>query len=132
MIPRLMNNRGMLRSMRARLCLVALAAWLAATAPAGATPPIQRKARDAGFLAEDCIYCHNFNMAHMRERARALGISNMNCYTCHGGKLPLTGANLYNDRGKFLLAEKGRRKVKEVDVSWLKDYVEKDEKKAKK
>jgi hypothetical protein len=44
---------------------------------------------------------------------------------CHGEKLPKKGASTFNDRGKFLMAEKEKKGAKEVDVNWLKDYVEK-------
>jgi hypothetical protein len=27
-----------------------------------------------------------------------------------------------NDRGKWLMAEKDKRKAKDIDVDWLKDY----------
>ena len=29
-----------------------------------------------------------------------------------------------NDAGKWLIAEKDKRKAKEIDLAWLKDYVE--------
>ena len=58
---------------------------------------LQKKAKEAGFEATSCLYCHN-------------------------EKLPKKDAVTYNDRGKWLQAEKEKRKVKEVDVAWLKDY----------
>ncbi len=77
-----------------------LGAWLAGTGVASATLPIQKKAKEAGLPATSCLYCHN-------------------------EKLPKKGAITHNDRGKWLLAEKDKRKAKEVDAAWLKDYVEK-------
>jgi hypothetical protein len=72
---------------------------------ASATMPLLKKAKDAGFPATGCNYCH-------------------------GEALPKKGAATYNARGKWLMAEKDKRKAQEVDVTWLKDYVEpKDEKK---
>ena len=80
----------------AGLCL---AAWLAGTGRATATMPIQKKAKEAGFAAQNCQYCH-------------------------AEKLPKKGAVTHNERGQWLLAEKDKRKAKEVDPAWLKDYVE--------
>ena len=62
-----------------------------------ATLPIQKKAKDDGFPATNCLYCHN-------------------------EKLPKKGAATHNERGKWLVAEKAKRGVKEVDPAWLKDY----------
>ena len=39
--------------------------------------------------------------------------------------LPKKGAAAENDRGKFLVDQKTKKKAAEVDVTWLKDYVEK-------
>jgi len=90
--------------MRARygLCVARLVAgaWIATRGTASATMVLQKKAKEAGFEATNCLYCHN-------------------------EKLPKKEAVSHNDRGKWLLAEKDKRKAKEVDVSWLKDYVEK-------
>ena len=66
---------------------------------ASASMPIQKKAKELGFSGEGCLYCHN-------------------------EKLPKKGAVTFNDRGKWLEAEKEKRKAKEVDPAWLKDYVE--------
>jgi hypothetical protein len=103
--------------------LVALAG-LAWAATAFATPPLQRKAKELGYPADDCAYCHSFTMEHMQKRAREMGLHTMNCMTCHGDRLPKTGTALYSERGKWLLAEKQNRKAPLVDVAWLKDYVE--------
>jgi hypothetical protein len=62
-----------------------------------ATLDIQKKAKAAGFEASNCMYCHN-------------------------EKLPKKGAVTHNARGEYLLAEKDKRKAKEVDPAWLKDY----------
>lgn len=80
--------------------LLALGAFLAAGGTAHATLELQKKAKAAGFEATSCLYCHN-------------------------EKLPKKGAVTQNERGSWLLAEKDKRRAKEVDVSWLKDYVEK-------
>lgn len=80
--------------------LLALGAFLAAGGTANATLDLQKKAKAAGFEPTSCLYCHN-------------------------EKLPKKGALTHNNRGQWLLAEKDKRKAKEVDVAWLKDYVEK-------
>jgi hypothetical protein len=41
--------------------------------------------------------------------------------------MPKKGAATNNERGKWLVEEKDKRKAKEIDVNWLKDYVEKVE-----
>jgi len=91
-----MTRRGWGAGLLAGLCL---GAWLAGTGSASATLPIQKKAKDAGFPAANCLYCH-------------------------GEKLPKKGAVTHNDRGNWLVAEKDKHKAKEVDPAWLKDYVE--------
>ena len=78
----------------------ALALVLGSAGSAQATMEIQKKAKAAGFEAANCAYCHN-------------------------EKLPKKGAVTHNDRGKYLLAQKEAKKAKEIDVAWLKDYVEK-------
>lgn len=75
-------------------------AWLVMGGVASATMPIQKKAKEAGFPATNCQYCHV-------------------------DKLPKKESHEMNDRGKWLVAQKETKKAKEVDVSWLKDYVEK-------
>ena len=61
----------------------------------------------------------------MQKKAKAAGIDAQNCLYCHGEKLPKKNAFTNNDRGKWLVAEKDKRKAKEIDPAWLKDYVEK-------
>jgi hypothetical protein len=73
---------------------------LIAAAPSShATMPMQKKAKELGMKAENCLYCHN-------------------------EKMPAKGKVTNNDRGAFLVAQKEAKKAKEVDVAWLKDYVE--------
>jgi len=73
------------------------AGWMLLSSTSSATLDMQKKAKGQGFPAQNCLYCHN-------------------------EKLPKKGAVTHNERGKWLLAEKDKRKAKEVDVSWLKDY----------
>jgi len=79
---------------------LALAAWLGSMGMASATMPIQKQAKAAGVEAAACT-------------------------TCHVEKLPKKGASTNNDRGKWLHEEMEKRKAKEPDPAWLKDYVEK-------
>jgi mono/diheme cytochrome c family protein len=59
----------------------------------------------------------------MQKKAKAAGVEvQNNCLFCHGEKLPKKGASTNNERGKWLVGEKEKRKVKEVDPAWLKDY----------
>jgi hypothetical protein len=84
-----------------RFALIALVlfwgGWIAFTAPSTATMPIQKKAKELGFPADNCLYCHN-------------------------EKLPKKGAITHNTRGEWLVAEKEKRHAKEVDANWLKYY----------
>ena len=84
-----------------RIALTALAlfwaGWILVTSTSTATLPVQKKAKELGFAATNCQYCHV-------------------------EKLPKKGAVSHNDRGKWLIAEKGKRKAAEVDPAWLKDY----------
>jgi hypothetical protein len=90
---------------------------------AWATPPLERKAKGLGLPVVNCTYCHAFTMDHMTRQAVQMKIAPMNCMACHGPQLPLVGSTLYNDRGRWLVAEKGRRGIKQVDAAWLNDYV---------
>jgi hypothetical protein len=89
-----------IKAFGSRLGLLVAATWLVGAGTASAGVALQKKAKEAGLPAENCLYCH-------------------------GEKLPKKGAATYNDRGKFLMAEKDKRKASEADVAWLKDYVEK-------
>jgi len=80
--------------------LLAVGALLGGAGDAWATLDMQKKAKAAGFPAANCLYCH-------------------------GEKLPKKAGATYNERGKWLIAEKEKRKAKEIDFSWLKDFTEK-------
>ncbi len=86
-------------SPRSALAVVILAwsGWVALSVPSAATMPMQKKAKELGFPAENCLYCH-------------------------AEKLPKKGAATYNERGQWLVDQKASRKAKDVDVAWLKDY----------
>lgn len=79
--------------------LFATVVWFSDTSVVSATMPIQKKAKERGYPAQSCLYCH-------------------------GEKLPKKGAATHNDRGKWLIAENEKRNAKEVDPAWLKDYTE--------
>ncbi|MBI3131372.1 MAG: hypothetical protein HYZ13_08445 [Acidobacteria bacterium] len=82
----------------ARKSLLMLAV-LGIVAPLSATMPFVKKAQAAGFTEVK------------------------NCKSCHEAAMPKKGDKMeFNDMGKFLMAEKAKRKAAEVDVAWLKDY----------
>jgi len=74
-------------------------AVLAGASLSHATMPIQKKAKEAGFPSTNCLFCHN-------------------------EKMPAKGKVTNNERGEFLVKQKEAKKAKEVDVAWLKDFVE--------
>ena len=90
----------MTRKMTVAVIVLGAGGWLAGARHASATVDMQKKAKAAGLEAQNCLYCH-------------------------GEKLPKKGTSTLNDRGKWLMTEKDKRKAKEVDATWLKDYVEK-------
>jgi len=79
--------------------LVAVATLFAFASPSHATLPIQKKAKEAGFPAVNCQYCHV-------------------------EKLPVKGKVTHNERGIYLVKVKEEKKAKEIDVAWLKEFVE--------
>jgi hypothetical protein len=107
---------------RAATGFIALAALGLVCGRAGATVEMQVDAKKLGFPVVNCLYCHA--TAHsvdvMKDKAKALKISDGNCLACHGANIP---AKL-NDRGHWLVAEKTRRGAKQCDMAWLKDYKE--------
>ena len=92
-----------MQKLRARFVAIATlvfcSSWMLLTGASEATMNIQKQAKDAGVKVDNCQYCHV-------------------------DKMPKTGAAAANDRGKWLVAEKDKRKAKEVDGAWLKDYKE--------
>lgn len=80
--------------------VLAACALLLSAAPSHATLKIQKEAKTAGFPAANCLYCH-------------------------GEKLPTKTKVTHNDRGEFLVTTKEAKKAKEIDVAWLKGFVEK-------
>jgi len=104
---------------------LASALLLLAAIPAAATVRIENKAKELGYPADGCDYCHTFDLDHMREKkATPAGVASTNCQACHAKGLPKTGVALYNDRGRWLRTQKARRKAVVVDPIWLRDYVE--------
>jgi hypothetical protein len=61
---------------------------------AQAKPAYLAKAQELGYPAKDCTYCH----------------------------VNASGGTPWNARGNWMRAEKKKRKAKESDVAWLKDY----------
>jgi hypothetical protein len=69
-------------------------------APALAGAPLMMKAKQQGYPARDCQYCHV-------------------------SKMPVKDGfkrDDLNQRGKWLAAEKDKKQAKEIDLAWLKDY----------
>jgi len=58
-----------------------------------------KAAKDAGYPATNCLYCHTEKLPKKEMAKEQL-----------------------NDRGKWLLAQMEKKNVKDVDVTWLKDY----------
>jgi hypothetical protein len=105
------------------VCAAVAALGLVVVTPvARATVEMQNQAKKLGFPLKNCVYCHASPHAveKMKETARALNMSDGNCLQCHGAEVPTT----LNDRGRWLVAEKKRRKAEEYDMAWLKDYKE--------
>ena len=68
--------------------------------PASGHAPLVKKAKDEGFPAKNCQYCHTVSMP----------------------KKETFKPEQLNDRGKWLMAEKDKQKAADVKVEWLKDY----------
>ena len=68
--------------------------------PAMADPPLVAKAKEKGYPARNCQYCHVSAMP----------------------KKDAFKPDDLNDRGKWLEAEKKKQNAKAVDVDWLKNY----------
>ena len=60
----------------------------------------------------------------MQKDAKAAGFPATNCLYCHNEKMPAKGKVTNNERGEFLVKTKEEKKAKEIDVAWLKDFVE--------
>jgi hypothetical protein len=80
--------------------MVAGAVLTLSALPAAASPPLVGKAKSAGMPAQNCQYCHASAMP----------------------KKETYKADDLNERGKWLIAEKDKRKAKDVDAGWLKEY----------
>jgi hypothetical protein len=68
--------------------------------PVAATSQIMKQAKDAGFPAQNCQYCHVTPMP----------------------KKEAFKPDDLNERGTWLLGEKGKQKAKDVKGEWLKNY----------
>jgi len=69
-------------------------------ANAVADPQLMVKAKQAGFPAQNCQYCHS-TAAPKKETFKPEDL---------------------NDRGKFLVAEKTKQNATDISVDWLKNY----------
>src|SRR5215510_1071297 len=68
--------------------------------PAAATPQLLTKAKEGGYPAQNCQYCHVSKVP----------------------KKDTFKVEDLNDRGKFMMAEKDKQKAKDVSVDSLKTY----------
>jgi hypothetical protein len=68
--------------------------------PAMAGPDLVKKAKDAGMPAQNCQYCHTEKIPK-KETFKPTEL---------------------NERGKWLHAEKEKRKAPKSDAAWLKEY----------
>jgi hypothetical protein len=71
-----------------------------AAGPAMAGPDLVKKAMDAGLPVQNCQYCHTEKIPK-KETFKPTEL---------------------NDRGKWLHAEKEKRKAPKSDAAWLKEY----------
>ena len=83
--------------------LAAAVLLLATPEQAGATMKMQKDAKKAGFEIKNCLACHN-------------------------EKLPKKDNVTNNHRGQWLVDQMKERGAEEIDVAWLKDYKEPEEK----
>lgn len=60
----------------------------------------------------------------MQKEAKELGFPSANCLYCHNERLPTKAKVTNNERGAFLVKMKADKKAKDVDMAWLKDFVE--------
>jgi hypothetical protein len=61
----------------------------------------------------------------MVKQAKEAGLPVKNCQYCHTEKIPKKETfkpEELNERGKWLLGEKDKRKAPKVDAAWLKQY----------
>lgn len=99
-----------------------LVAVAASVVPAKATVEMQIEAKKLGYHLTNCLYCHaaSHSVEVMKQKAKALNMNDGNCLACHGANVP---AKL-NGRGEWLVAEKKRRRAKDCQMAWLRDYKE--------
>lgn len=67
---------------------------------AGAGSNLVKAAKEAGYPAQNCLYCHTEKLPKKDTFKR----------------------DQLNARGKFMAAEKDRAKAKDIDINWLKAY----------
>ena len=57
----------------------------------------------------------------IQKEAKAAGVADVKCQSCHTAAMPKKDSHDLNDTGKWLVAEKEKRGAKKVDGAWLKD-----------
>ncbi|HET9491116.1 MAG TPA: hypothetical protein VFR64_15350 [Methylomirabilota bacterium] len=83
-----------------RTSALVLVFWSVSLGAAVAEPLWVKNAKDLGYPAQNCLYCHSTKLPKKE--------------TYTPGEL--------NDRGRWLVQERERRRASQVDLSWLKDY----------
>jgi hypothetical protein len=88
--------------MGTRAVSIALVVFALAAVPttASAVGPLLAKAKQAGYPAQNCQYCH-VSKVPKKEEFKPEDL---------------------NERGKWLMTEKQKHAAKEISVEWLKDY----------
>ena len=89
----------MTRTARVSVAAIAIIGPMVAGA-ASASPQMVAKAKEQGFPAKNCQYCHVSAVP----------------------KKDTFKPDDLNERGKWLAAEKDKQKAKSVDMDWLKNY----------
>ncbi|HEU5192021.1 MAG TPA: hypothetical protein VFX14_20205 [Methylomirabilota bacterium] len=82
------------------LAIAVLGMALVSAVPALATPQLLTEAKKAGMPAKNCQYCHTIAMP----------------------KKESFKTDQLNDRGKWMMDEKGKKNSKDIKAEWLMDY----------
>ena len=73
------------------------------------------------FIAGVVAFLSNQSLAYPPFLAKAKKFGAKDCRFCH---VKAEGGEPFNARGKWLIAEKGKRQAEAVDPEWLADYKE--------
>lgn len=79
----------------------------------------------SAYVALVALEATAYGKAAWLKKCKDLGYPAQNCLYCHTDKLPKKDTfklDELNDRGKWLVAQKDKKKASEIDLAWLKDY----------